>query len=189
MTTNSEAQKIDSQVAELYKKTAQAFREYFVSGDARTEAELISVLNGKFFLFEKFFLMQNSKIEKELAVEQLREISKDRKAVIALHQSMYMTTIHGLQNILIYRLEIGLNKQSFEYFQKTNANIEFYIVNSQRELDIRLNEQENQARIDFKGHSEFLEIMLKKHKMIINSSMLSTEKLLDARLISLKNFT
>ena len=187
MSNNSEVQKIDNQEAELIKKTAQAFRSYAVSGDARTETELIAVLNSRPTLLQRFFPTQGFKINQELAADQLQQIVKDRKAVKEIHQSMYMAATNVLANTMIFKLEADAIKHVSAYYQKISADIELDIVKSQRELDVRLNEEEEQARIDFANYPDSLDRALKRNKMVVDRNMAGTEKLLDKMLNTLEN--
>lgn len=187
MSESSEVRKIDDQEAELIKKTAQAFRSYSVSGDARTETELIAVLNSRPTLLQRFFPTQGFKINQELAADQLQQIVKDRKAVKDIHQSMYMAATNVLANTMIFKLEADAIKHVSAYYQQISTDVTLDIVKSQNQLEVRLNTELTQAKIDFKDFPESMERAKKRHDLANDKGMASTEALLERLLNTLKD--
>lgn len=187
MSQELEVKKIDPQEIGLVKNIADKLHNYAVSGDKRTEHELIAMLNERPSIIQRFFPTQGHKASQKLAEEELKIIVSNRRDVVAIHQAMYMAATQEYANVMIKGLSLELQKQLAIFANIQIKEIQMNIASTSKEVLKDLAVRERDAIEEFAGLPEKY---LKNHLLVLDdvmsSHMSATKELLEGAISALK---
>lgn len=167
------------QEANIAIKAAQSLREYSVSKDARTESDLIEILNTRPSLVQRFFPTEGHRVSQQITADRLRQLAEDRKEIGRIHHETYRNSLKIIANVHISKLEMEGKAELARHYELVATDTQRRILSSQESMTDELVERYDRVHKKYANHPQFLQDELKKIDIVRNNNMLSTEKLVN----------